>query len=181
MTCRRITAWPEPPPYPPGLRGRVGRGQATRSCSGASSAAEIRGAQPRRRPTVRDHSTASRGLQARPALGTPCAQHGKRRPGRGPRLRPPSSRFHGFDPQEPDRAALRTGIDSLTFSIKLMRSPGSGSHRTDGSQDEDYTTDIRWRLIGQQKKRRSGHQTLRHLHGASPITANQPSQTTIRD
>jgi hypothetical protein len=76
--------------------------------------------------TVGDRSTASREPWARTALGRACAPHYWRRPGRGSRPRPPSSRFHGFGPHEPDRPAPRIGVDSLTFSIEYMRSPGRG-------------------------------------------------------
>src|SRR5260370_13918621 len=92
--------------------------QAIRSCRGCE---RFRLDRVRLQPegsTVRDHSTASREPWAPTALGRACAPHYWRHPGRGLRPRPPSSRFHGFDPHEPNGPAPRIAFDSLTFSIE---------------------------------------------------------------
>src|SRR5215470_9193903 len=62
-----------------------------------------------------------------------------------------------------------------------MRSPGRGSRRTDGSQKSWHTTDVCWRLIGLHSGDPSGRQKAAPLLGASPTTANQPSQLPNRD
>jgi len=133
----------------------------------------------RQSPTVRDRLTAPREPRVRTDLGRACALHYWRHPGRGSRLRLPSSRFHGFDPHAPDRSvgASRAGIYSLTLSPSDRCGPPVRGRRTDGVRKRPHTTDMH-RTAHRPALRATapGHQKPRPYFDASPMTANQPSQ-----
>ena len=93
---------------------------------------------------LRDPRTASRLHQAPAVLVRATGPHYGNRPDNGPRLRPLSDRFHGFDRRDSDRLAdaSRTGVDSLTFSHRMdAHSPSLGSYRTGGSWKKWHATE----------------------------------------
>ncbi len=192
MTCGRTLAWPAlktselktpelrtPELRTPELRTPELRTPALRSCRECERFRLDRALPPPAEgSTVGDRSTASREPGAPTALGRAGAPHYRRRPGRGSRPRPPSSRFHGFDPHEPNGPVPRIGVDSLTFSMNRCGPlAGESSNRRKSEKRTPLTYAGGSSVCTAATP--SGRQKLRQMLGASPTTANQPSQLDV--
>jgi hypothetical protein len=134
--------------------------------------------------TVGDRSTASWEPWAPTALGRACAPHYWRHPGRGSRPRPPSSRFHGFDPHEPNRPAPRIGVDSLNVLHRIDAVPRSGEssnrRKSEKTARHSHTLAAHWSAQRWSTQRRP-HPVVKSCANAWRVADNrQPAEPTTQ-